>query len=99
MNMHNAHLFFAIKIVRVFNGIQIFKVSFFINSVKDLVKENNMKKIKHDPRIAEDVINDHTMIGPIIITGFILRTLELTMIILNIVYFVGMFWISFCRVT
>ena len=57
------------------------------------------RKIKNDPNVGEDTINDHNNIEEIMLTGYTLKTLKLVIIILNLSYFLGLVWIIFCKLT
>lgn len=67
--------------------------------IKTKMRERTEKKIKNDPNIGEDTINDHNNIEEIMLTGYTLKTLKLVIIILNLSYFLGLFWIIFCKLT
>lgn len=55
-------------------------------------------KIKDDPLLAEDKINDNNQIEFLLTTKFILKTMKLVIIIMNFSYFLGMFWVICCEI-
>ena len=55
--------------------------------------------IENDPIEAENIDKDNNKISALIFTNFSIRIAKLVIIILNISYFLGMFWYIFCDLT
>jgi hypothetical protein len=55
------------------------------------------KRIRKDPALGEDQTQDHNSIGAILVLGNCLRTLKLIVIIIQISFFVGVFFLIFCQ--
>lgn len=56
--------------------------------------------INEDPDgIGEDIEQDHTQIVNLLYLHYALKTLKLIVIIFNLSYFLGMFWVIVCDVT
>ena len=70
-----------------------------MDMIKTKMRERRERKIKNDPNVGEDTINDHNNIEEIMLTGYTLKTLKLVIIILNLSYFLGLVWIIFCKLT
>jgi len=70
-----------------------------MDMIKTKMRERTERKIKNDPNVGEDTINDHNNIEEIMLTGYTLKTLKLVIIILNLSYFLGLVWIIFCKLT
>ena len=90
------YLWYAVKILRLQNGVSLFDVTAILQAVKDGMKKYIDRKIKYDPSIAEDNLDDHNNIVFILVVGYLFKTLKLIVIIMNISYFLGMFWLTFC---
>lgn len=70
-----------------------------MDMIKRKMRERTERKIKNDPNVGEDTLNDHNNIEEIMLTGYTLKTLKLVIIILNLSYFLGLVWIIFCKLT
>jgi hypothetical protein len=58
--------------------------------------ESMQKKIKKDPELGEDQLNDHNSIEEMLMLGYFLKTMKLVTMILNISFFVGIFFYVIC---
>lgn len=92
-------LFYLIKIIRLVNGFQVFSVPVIMEKIKLLNKKRLMTIIENDPVLAENVDEDNNKISALIFTNFTIKIVKLVIIILNISYFIGMFWYIFCDLT
>ena len=52
--------------------------------------------IKKDPLLGEDTTQDHNKVETLLLVKYIIRTLKLVLIILNLSYFLGLGWLSMC---
>jgi len=57
------------------------------------------KKIANDERLADDMDEDHNQIENLMIINYMLKTFKLIITIVNISFFIGMFWLIYCEVT
>ena len=78
-------------------AIKVFDVGAVLYRIKHIVKVRIEKRIKNDILLAEDTLNDHNKIEGLMFLSFGLKTLKLVIMIANISYFLGMFWMVFCR--
>jgi hypothetical protein len=85
--------------LRLKRGLEAFEVGKAMDMIKTKMRERTERKIKNDPNVGEDTINDHNNIEEIMLTGYTLKTLKLVIIILNLSYFLGLVWIIFCKLT
>lgn len=97
--IHLGKVTYYLKVIRFLKALEIFDVSQMNRNAKEFAKKRIMKKIKSDPLIAEDTENDHNSIEALMIFSYLLKTTKLIIIIVNISYFLGMFWITFCDLT
>ena len=51
------------------------------------------------PEIADDIMGDHNNIEQMLIVGYLLKTLKLVILILNVSYFLGNGWFIICDLT
>ena len=57
------------------------------------------KMIKTDYKLAENMDQDNNQIENLMIVNYLLKTFKLIIIIINISFFLGMFWLIYCDVT
>ena len=55
--------------------------------------------IKTNPELAEDMDQDNNQIEFLMMVNYGLKTFKLIILIINISFFLGMFWLIFCDVT
>ena len=55
--------------------------------------------IKTNYKLAEDMDQDNNQIENLMIINYLLKTFKLIIIIINISFFLGMFWLIYCDVT
>ena len=91
-----AKLFFFLKVFRVVRGLKTFNVSKLMDNIKDSSIEQMEKRIVQDPELGKDKLNDHNKIVFNIYLGNALATIKLVIIIFNISFFMGVFWLVFC---
>ena len=92
-------LFFCIKVLRVKTGFDSFNIGKIYTDVRDYYKYRLLKRIKNHPEIESDMIHNHTDIDSQMIIGYLLKSFKLVIIIFNLSFFLGMFWLIFCEVT
>lgn len=94
-----AKLFYIIKTVRVLNGFKLFNVGNMFGKIKELSQSRMERLIKNNQSLAEDMDEDHNQIENLMIINYMLKTFRLIIIIVNIAFFIGMFWLIYCEVT
>ena len=75
----------------------MFDVTYIYDNVKRISKENLEEKISHDFTVGEDKITDYNQIESLLFFYNILKTAKLAFLILNLSYFLGMFWLIFSK--
>lgn len=98
MQGHEKHLYF-VKVMRLFKCAEVFEIKRFMDIYKAILKANIDKIIKEDPMQAEDIHDDIVVITRQIMAGKIFQIVRLAIVILNICYFLGTFWIILCEVS
>jgi len=94
-----AKLFYIIKTVRVLNGFKLFNVNDMFVRIKKASQSRMQRKIDSDERLKDDMDEDHNQIENLMIINYMLKTFRLIIIIVNIAFFIGMFWLIYCEVT
>ena len=61
--------------------------------LKRMHKSNIEREIQKDPRIGEDTLSDHNSIVLLMISGHMIKITEIILIIFNISFFVGIFFL------
>ena len=67
--------------------------------IKALSQRRMERKIMSDKALADDMDEDHNQIENLMIINYMLKTFRLIIIIVNIAFFIGMFWLIYCEVT
>ena len=88
-------ILYITKVIRIVNGFRVFNVTYIYDSVKQISKDKLDQRILEEPIIGEDKINDHNQIEFLLFFYNILKTAKLGFTILNLSYFLGMFWLIF----
>ena len=57
------------------------------------------KAILKDPRIGEDTLSDHNKILVLLTTGFIMKIILMILVIFNVSFFFGIFFLIIAEVT
>jgi hypothetical protein len=88
-----------IKVLRVNTGFAYFNIGKIYTDVKDYFKYRLIQKIKNHPEIESDMYNNHNGLETQMIIGLLLKAFKLIIIIFNLSFFLGMFWLIYCEVT
>lgn len=94
-----AKLLYMIKCIRLLNGFKLFNVSLMLASIKKWSQKRMIELIKTKPELAENMDIDNNQIENLMMVNYGLKTFKLIIIIINISFFLGMFWLIFCDVT
>ena len=89
-------LFYLIKIIRLYTGIQIFDVPTMMEKLKYFNKRKIDAIIKNDKLLANDITVDNNNVTAMLIINFLIKIFKLILIIINISYFLGFFWYILC---
>lgn len=92
------HLYY-VKVMRMFKCAEVIEIKRFMDMYKSLLKANVDRIIAEDPRQADDIHNDIVVITRQIMAGKIFQIIKLAIVILNICYFLGTFWIILCEIS
>ena len=90
------NLFFLIKAMRVFRGLEKLNVPEIMKSVKEHYKLQLIELGASNPGLADDPTIDNNKMGHIIFISMALRTFKLILLIFNVSYFIGMSWLILC---
>ena len=60
------------------------------------VRSQTTQMIKKDPLMGEDTSQDHNKVETLLLIKYIIRTMKLVLIILNLSYFLGLGWLTMC---
>ena len=99
-NVHEEmKLFHFIKCIRLLKGIKIFNVPLMMEQIANYMVKVNKKKIQENPYYGEDNLLDLNHIELLVSLGISLKNLKLIINIFNISFFMGMFWLCYCRIS
>lgn len=90
---HHYRIFYSIKLLRMIKGFKVFNVPLFMNKIKKVVEDRNKKKMENNGSSGEIMDEDNTNIEMLLNISYGVKTFRLIMIIINISYFIGMFWL------
>ena len=90
---------FAFKTIRIINGIKIFNIRTIVANIKARSTKKRELLIKHDATFAEDQINNNNKIEKLVYINYTLRIIKLIVLLFNVSFFVGMYWLMFCDLT
>ena len=82
-------LFFLLKIVRIARLLRAFDIKAIVRKIKYFTKLAMTMKMKNDPLIAEDTLQDHNSFDFLMKWNHGLQIFKLVIVIINISYFVG----------
>jgi len=66
--------------------------------ISNMHQEYSLKRSKVDVVFAHDIINDNNKFEQILLIKYLLKTLQLVIMIFNISFLVGMFWMKYVEV-
>ena len=68
-----------------------------MNFVKKYHAKDIMKKIDKNPSLATNLYIDSNKIEELLVLSYILKIFKLVIIIMNLSYLVGVFWLVLCE--
>lgn len=90
------NLFFLVKIIRLLKGLRLFQVSAIMKQIKKIYNKHLQALVDSGHPSASSKLEDNTKIMTLLLYSYTLGTLRLVMLILNISYFLGIFWYILC---
>ena len=84
------------KLTRMPKGFRLFNITEWQKSLKKYKQKQLKQQVLIKPEIADDIINDHNNIEDMLIVNYMLKTLKLVILILNVSYFLGNGWFIIC---
>lgn len=87
--------FYLLKVLRIINCLEMQFTQLGINFIKDMIKLNIENNIKSDPRVGEDIIEDHNKINQLLVVNYLAQTVQLSIAMTTLSYFFGIFWFIF----
>ena len=64
--------------------------------IQGYMRDNTLRRIEKDPLIDENTLLDNNSIDGLMNFKYFLETLKLVIVIFNVSYFTGIFWIIYC---
>lgn len=90
-------LFYIIKVMRLYVGIQFIDISAILSYITDYNIHVRLKNIiDNHPIEAIDTSKDRTYLSLVLVIGYCLKVSKLVFIIMTITYFLGIFWFIMC---
>lgn len=91
------YMFYAIKLLRIKKGFRLFDVSKLMRILKNRYKEKLAVIIEEDHDLANNVDIDNNKIEELLRISYVLKTIKLIIIIINISFLTGTFWLMLCE--
>jgi hypothetical protein len=84
--------FYLIKCTRSIIGFSIFDIRKIMTSIRKAYKRKLEFVIKNDPLMAQNKLIDQNQLTDQVLMKFTVKVIKLGLIIMNICYFLGLFW-------
>jgi hypothetical protein len=91
------NLFFLIKLLRLRKGFAILNVTKLKSYIKMAFIGRLERRIEWDTHFANNSLENNNPVEKIMFIGYMLKTLQLTIILANLSYFMGMLFFIFCE--
>ena len=91
------YMFYAIKLLRIKKGFRLFDVSKMMQKLKDRYKKKQLLIIENDFELANSIDEDNNKIEELLWISYVLKTFKLIVIITNISFLTGVFWLMLCE--
>jgi len=92
-------LFYLIKLMRFGKGIGIFKSQNIMKIIKSIFQNRLENIIKTDKYLANNMEQDNNNITTLMFINYGVKIFRLSLIILNVSLFLGLFWYIICDLT
>lgn len=96
LSRHRERLFYLVKVVRIHRGLQLFDIPYFMKTIKQYLSHKLSAQCEQDIFFAWNKEGESNA-NKILYTTFSLKIFQLVLIVFNISYFVGMFWLILCE--
>jgi hypothetical protein len=87
----------VIKLLRIKKGFKLFDVAKIMAKFKNHYKEKIQAIIEENHELANSIEIDNNKIEEILRVSYILKTMRLTMVLINISFLTGVFWLLLCE--
>jgi hypothetical protein len=93
LKRNRQYCFYIIKMIRIIRGFHLFDIGNMMGFVKSYYQNRIIKLIEAKPALGNNVDADNNCIELQLFISYTLKTLRLAIIILNIAYLTGVFWL------
>lgn len=97
MKRNRQYILYVIKLLRFKRGFALVNVGKIMNKVKNRYKLKIQEIIEYDHDLASSIEVDNNKIEEILSISYSLKTLRLIIIIFNISFLTGVFWLMLCE--
>ena len=80
-------------------GLRFFRIQLLFDYIKETLQQRLKEKILKDPELGEDMEQDNNQIELLLFISYGFQTAKLFIIVFNLSFFIGMFWLIFCSFT
>ena len=91
------NLFFLIKLLRIRKGMKMLDVTMLKFYIKAGLINRMERKIESDVHFANNMIEPMNPVESLMFSGYMLKSLQLTIILVNISYIMGMLFFILCE--
>jgi hypothetical protein len=91
------NLFFLIKLLRLRKGFKILDVTKLKGYFKYVINSRMERRLEWDEGFANNMLENKNPVQTLLFTGYFLKTLQLTIIIVNLSYIIGMLFFIMCE--
>ena len=92
-------IFNILKISRLYLSLKHFNVGHIMKGIKAWMKKRVLRKIQNDSSLANNTLINQNKIELITTIGYALKTFKLVLVIGNVSYFLGVFWMIFYQIS
>ena len=97
MYRNRQYLFYAIKLYRITKGLQLYNVQVMTDAMKDYWQEVIVERLEEDPELNNNLDIDSNKLEEMLLLNYFLKIMKLVIIILNLSYLFGVFWMCLCE--
>ena len=92
------HWCYILKVIRIYDGSKLLNVNKIMRNIRKWLQAYLDHKIQNDPNIVYSIDKDYNNNWLFIIISYSLKTFKLILIIVNLTYFMGLFYFFYCEV-
>jgi hypothetical protein len=97
MKNKRENLFFLIKLLRLRKGMKMLDVSMLKFYIKKGLINRMERRIDRDDHFANNMIESMNPVESLMFSGYMLKSLQLTILLVNISYIMGMLFFILCE--